>query len=156
MNTNVAAQIADLVRRGHRVETAAAVYGYTAEQVNSWIARGRRAIKKVEGYTDRLHANDRPYYEVYKLMSTAIAESRVSLAEEIRSHSQKDWKAAAWIAEKLHGREFRRENDAAEQLEVFLDKLADVLDSDTYERVLEIAANIDRTDSSKQVANSED
>ena len=86
-------KICDLLAAGNTVVTACDDAGIGSRTFHDWIERGEAEQRG-------------PNYEFCRAVARARAEAKRRLTARIISAAERDWKAAAWILEKLFPGEF--------------------------------------------------
>jgi transposase len=131
-----AAQIVATVSKGNFLSTAANLAGVHVRTVRNWIDRGEKAGRGPLA----AFATD-----VAQAQATFITES----LQEIDA-GQKDWRALAWILERLRPALFgeRVKVRVEAELAAFLEKLKEALEPEAFRTALRVAAGVDAEQSS--------
>jgi transposase len=93
-------QLASLVRTGVPVETAALAPGIHRDSFFAWVRRGQDAlVARDQGET--VEARELPYLEFAEAIARARAEAEVEAVQIVNTAMERDWRAAAWLLERL-------------------------------------------------------
>lgn len=130
--------VIDALESGLGPSQAAQLAGISSGTLSEWVRRG-------EGRDDRPASLE--FAKFAKDVTRAIAASESALISRIHAATEKDWRAAAWLLERRWpdrwANTHRIEMRLQEELDAILDKLQASLDSELYERVLEILSDDD-------------
>ncbi|TPV96223.1 MAG: hypothetical protein B7733_05805 [Myxococcales bacterium FL481] len=75
--------------------------GFRPTRITAWLSKARRQ--------DRDGITDSPYIDLLNVYQAARARGLANLHNTIRRASNKDWKAAAWILERVAGETYGKE-----------------------------------------------
>lgn len=78
------------IKRGCTLKLAAKAAGVAESTLHAWLARGRKST----------HGK---YYDLVIAVEQARALQAEAMLERIEMHTRKDWKAAAWMLERVYG-----------------------------------------------------
>lgn len=99
-------QIADVIRAGNYMETAASFAGISKNTLYDWMKRGARERRRVEDTGRKALKREEPYLQFSDAIEKALAESEIRDVMRISEASKTDWKAAAWRLERKSPEKF--------------------------------------------------
>lgn len=120
------------IRGGGSRRDACAASGFSESAVRDWISRGEgrhRTRKKT------------PEYEAFAARyRRELSEGKAALRKVVRSAGEKDWRAAAWLLERLHPEDY-----GAAKLDAIVKRhwrdvfarLGEALDPEVFQQVVE-------------------
>ena len=94
LNPESLKRIVSAIELGATYQIAAEAGGVSRATLHNWLKRGKNGTTKT-------------YKDFYEKFTQAESRGALTLLGEVRSHSVKDWKAAAWMLERRHG--YRRD-----------------------------------------------
>ena len=94
LNPESLKRIVSAIELGATYQIAAEAGGVSRATLHNWLKRGKNGTTKT-------------YKDFYEEFSRAESRGALALLGKVRSHSVKDWKAAAWMLERRHG--YRRD-----------------------------------------------
>ena len=96
-------QIAEAVRRGNYMETAAAYAGISKPTLYDWLKRGAKEKQRVESNTkNRIRESERLFVEFSNAIKTALADAEMRDVGVITNAATVEgvWQASAWRLER--------------------------------------------------------
>lgn len=94
LTPQVTRDIAQHVRHGNYLETAAAAVGVHKNTLHTWLRRGRQAIERA------WPIKDAEYAAFHRAVHEAMAESEVRTLDRLTQAGAGDWRAHAWRLER--------------------------------------------------------
>jgi hypothetical protein len=131
-----------VLRVGAGKETACAQAGVSESSLRSWIETGRLAWQRRDGGNE-LDERESFFADFYDEVRKAETHTRNYVLGLIQKAADGDWKAGAWLAEKLYPKDYgygiRVDFKVDEELSGFLTRLERNLEPSVFERVLRAA-----------------
>lgn len=118
-NEAVATSLVHGILSGVGKDTAAKMAGVTPKVLRMWLKKGEADIDRGIESNEAL---------LWRLVSRSEAVAITYLTQQVGSHIADDWKAAAWIAEKVYG-VGKEAKDPVEEEEAETDALVDDLEA---------------------------
>lgn len=112
LNRETETRLLSLLRAGVPKEVACAGVGIDSRTLRIWLTRARAGEVKYQEFADKLEA--------------AQAEAQSSMLVQIRKHGAKDWKAVAWMLERVFSERYGYKSQVKISVEAELEKLLDV------------------------------
>ncbi len=88
-------RICRILAEGNSIETSSAASGVSGRTFHNWMERGERDGKGI-------------YFQFFQGVTRARAEAKISLTSKIVKAAPRDWKAAAWLLERMFPQEYGR------------------------------------------------
>ena len=104
LSDDVIEAVADAIRSGASIDTAARFSGLHRATYHRWMQEGRDAMRG-DGPVPEALAMQVKFVEA---MEVALAEFKVKLTGEIYAHGKENWTALAWLLERRFPDEFGR------------------------------------------------
>lgn len=93
-------EICHIVEAGNFPDVAAAYFGVSPHQFSSWLSQGRKLLRRYSA-GERISLKEEPYILLIMGLQKATAKAEIDGISTINSHSESDWKAAAWKLARL-------------------------------------------------------
>ena len=122
-------RIVDLVRAGNTLDTAATACGIHRTTLHRWMRHGKGQKRG-------------RYHKLFEQVEKAQAEAEARDVAIIAKAAGADWRAAAWRLERRFPRKYgpRVQLAIQEELDAVLGRLEKGLDSEVFDRVLQLLA----------------
>ena len=95
MNERTIAKLVEAIEIGATREVAARYAGISVSSFCSWMAKGREA-------------ESGEFSELLERIEGAEAKLEIFCLEKIQAHGEKDWRAKAWVLERIHPERWAR------------------------------------------------
>ena len=88
LTKEIADELARLLKAGHMIDIACSAVGIGERTFHRWMAQGQ---KETSG----------PFWQFRQRMEKARAQCEVTLLDTLQQHAKTDWRAAAWMLERM-------------------------------------------------------
>lgn len=110
LTKKLAEKLCDLLRAGVYFGVAAEAVGIDRITCYRWRRAGKEAIEK-ERNGSELDKREITYATFATMCNQAVAEAEASNVQRIDEAADRDWKAAAWLLERRHGKRWKAEKE---------------------------------------------